>query len=133
MSTLARVPLDIALRSIALLVLAEGVAAIYSDSQPDDDGLGAGLTVMFLLLCAAAIWGLVDGFRRSSGRLCLIWSLTGVGVSVGLTLYSNLRYGDFSWTVLLSDLSTGLFFWAGLVALPAIGLGIVVTMTRERR
>ena len=58
MNTSLRILLDVAVRSVTLLVLSEAVAALYAASEPNDDGLGTGLTVMFVLVCAAAGWGL---------------------------------------------------------------------------
>ena len=95
-----RVLLDLTVRSVALLVLSETVAALYAAAEPNDDGLGAGLTVMFALVCAAAGWGLWDGFHRSPVGLCVTWVTIGLVVSIGTTLYSQLRYGDWSWAEL---------------------------------
>ena len=127
-----RVSLDIALRSVALLVLTEGVAALYAATTPDDDGLGTGLTAMFVLVCAAAGWGAWDGFHRSPGRLCVTWLATGAAVSIGTTVYSHLRWDEWSWSLLAGDLSSGFAFWAGLVFVPAIACGIVQSATRHR-
>lgn len=120
-----RVVLDIALRSLALLVVSETVAALYAASNPSDDGLGTGLTAMFVLACAAAGWGVWDGFHRGPARLCVTWAVTGLVVSLGTTLYSHLRYGEWSWSELAHDLSDGLIFFACLVAVPAVVCGIV--------
>lgn len=129
MNTLMRL-LDTAIRSVALLVVSEAVAEIYAATEPDDDGLGTGLTVMFVLVCAGASWGLRDGFRHSPARLCLTWVTTGLVVSLGSTLYSHLRFGEWSWSTLATDLSSGLVFWAGLIFVPAIGCGIAGSATR---
>ena len=131
MNTSIRTALDVALRSIVLLVLTEGVAELYADSNPGDDGLGTGLTAMFVLACAAAGWGLWDGFRRSPARLCVTWVLTGVVVFLGSTVYRHLRFGDGSWSDLAHDLTSGLFFWSALVFVPAIICGIGQSATRR--
>ena len=130
MNTPMRVSLDIAVRSAALLALTEGVAAIYSAKTPDDDGLGTGLTAMFALVCAAACWGMWDGFHRSPGRLCVTWLATGAVMSLGTTIYSLVRWDGWSWSVLASDLSSGFAFWTGLVFVPAIACGIVQSALR---
>lgn len=131
MNTSMRVVLDIAFRSIALLVLSEGVAEIYAKAEPNDDGIGTGLTVMFVLVCAAASWGFWDGFHRSPARLCVTWVTTGLVVSLGQTLYLHLRAGEWSWSELSHNLSGGLVFWASLIVVPAIIFGIVQSATRH--
>ena len=131
MKTSLRVLLDVALRSVALLVLSEAVSALYSATTPDDDGLGGGLTVMFMLVCAASGWGLWDGFRRGPGRLCVTWAATGLIVSLGTILNSLLRYGEWSWSELAHDLSGDLVFWAGLVFVPAMLCGIGQSAARR--
>lgn len=131
MNASLRVLLDIALRSVALLVLSEAVAALYAAAEPTDDGIGTGLTAMFALVCAAATWGLWDGFHRSPVRLCVTWVMTGLVVSVGTTLYSHLRFGEWSWSDVANDLTSGLVFWAGLIFVPAIICGIVQSATRR--
>lgn len=83
MNTPVRVLLDIAFRSVAVLVLSKAVAAIYAAAEPNDDGLGTGLTAMFVLVCAAVSWGLWDGFHRSPVPLCVTWVMTGIAVSLG--------------------------------------------------
>ena len=123
--------LDIALRSVALVVLTEVVAEAYAAGNPDDDGLGTGLTAMFALVCAAAIWGLWDGFRRSPARLCVTWLATGFVVSLGSTVYRHLRFDEWSWSELARDLPDGLVFWAALVFVPAILSGIVQSASRR--
>ncbi len=130
MNSSLRVVLDIALRSVALLVLTEVVAALYSAAEPDDDGLGTGLTAMFVLVCAAALWGVWDGFHQGPVRLCVTWVVTGLLVSLGTTAYSYLRYGG-SWSEFGHDLTGGLVFWAGLVFVPAIVCGIIQSATRR--
>jgi hypothetical protein len=132
MSTPVRTLVDIALRSVALLVLVEGVAELYAATNSDDDGLATGLTAMFALAYAAAMWGLWAGFHRRPVPLCVTWVVTGLVVSIGSTVYSHLRFGEWSWSVLADDLRGGLVFWAGLVAVPAIVCGIVQSLSRRR-
>jgi Na+-translocating ferredoxin:NAD+ oxidoreductase RnfE subunit len=131
MNTSLRVLLDLAVRSVTLLVLSEAVAALYAAAEPNDDGLGTGLTVMFVLVCAAAGWGLWDGFHRSPVRLCVTWVTIGLVVSIGTTLYSQLRFGEWSWAELATDLSSGLVFWASLIFVPAILCGIGQSSARR--
>ena len=131
MNTLLRVLLDMAVRSITLLVLSEAVAALYAAAEPNDDGLGTGLTVMFVLVCTAAGWGLWDGFHRSPVRLCVTWVTIGLVVSIGTTLYLHLRFGEWSWAELANDLSSGLVFWASLIFVPAIVCGIGQSAARR--
>jgi hypothetical protein len=131
MNPSVRVTLDIALRSAVLLVMSEVVAALYASANPEDDGIGTGLTVMFLLACAGALWGLWDGFHQGPARLCVTWIITGLLVSVGTTLYSDLRFGEWSWSVLAQDLHNGVGFFAGLVFVPAIICGIAQSATRR--
>lgn len=125
MKTSLRVLLDVALRSTVLIVLSEAVAEMYGAANPSDDGLGTGLTTMFALACAAAGWGIWDGFHRGPLRLCVTWVTSGLLVSLGSTLYSHLRYGEWSWSELANDLPNGLVFFAGFVFVPAIFCGIV--------
>lgn len=132
MNTSVRLLLDVVVRSVVLVALTEGVAATYAANAPDDDGLATGLTAMFALACAAALWGVWDGFHRSPGRLCVTWVATGVLVTVGVTGWTQLESDSFSWSVLAGDLGTGLWFWAGLVAAPAIVCGIVQSATGRR-
>lgn len=131
MNSSVRVILDIAFRSVALLVLSEGVAELYAAGNPTDDGLGTGLTVMFVLVVAAVSWGLLDGFRHGPLRLCVTWVSTGFVVALASTIYHHLRFGEWSWSALASDLSSGLGFWAGLIFVPAIGFGIVQSASRH--
>ena len=130
MKNLARVLLDVALRSVSLVVVSEAVAEIYGATSPSDDGLGTGLTAMFALVCAAGGWGIWDGFRRDPLRLCVTWAATGLMVSLGSTVYSHARFGPWSWSELARDLPDGLLFWAGLVAVPAVLCGIGQSATR---
>jgi hypothetical protein len=132
MNNSLRVLLDSILRSVALLVLAESVAWRYAAANPSDDGIGTGLTVLFLLICAAALWGLWDGFHRGPVRLCVTWVVTGLVVSLGLTVYSDLQSGEWSWSVLAHDLTNGLAFVAGLIFVPAIICGVVQSAARHR-
>ena len=128
MNTSVRLVLDIALRSAVLLALTEVVAATYAAKNPEDDGLGTGLMAMFAMACAAALWGVWDGFHRGPVQLCVTWVATGLLVSLGTTVYSHLRYGEWSWSVLADDLASGLFFFAGLVFVPAIVSGIAQSL-----
>ena len=131
MNAPTRVVLDIVLRSAVLLFLTEGVAELYASSHPEDDGIGTGLTVMLLLVCACAGWGLWDGFHRSPVRLCVTWVVTGAVVWLGSTVYRQLRYGDWSWSELVHDLPGDLIFWSSLVFVPAIVCGIAQSATRR--
>ncbi len=131
MTASLRVLLDISVRSVAIIVLSEVVAELYSDANPGDDGLGTGLTVMFALACAGAGWGLWDGFHRGPARLVVTWVVTGLVVSLGSTLYRHLRFDDGSWSDLANDLASGLVFWAGLIFVPAIVCGIAQSATRR--
>ena len=132
MSSLVRTVLDILARSVVLVALTEGVAELFFAANPDDDGLGTGLTAMFALVCAAAAWGLWDGFHRRPLRLCLTWAGVGALVFVGLTVFADLRYDRFSWSALADDLSDGLAFWTLLVFVPAVLLGILPSVLRRR-
>ncbi len=129
MNTSLRLVLDIAVRSVTLVVLTEAVAATYAAKTPDDDGLGTGLMAMFALVCAAALWGVWDGFHRGPLQLCVTWVATGLLVSLGTTVYSHLRWDEWSWSVLADDLLSGLFFWAALVCVPAVVSGIAQSLT----
>ncbi len=126
MSLLLRTIFDIVLRAAVLVAITEGAAALYAQSNPDDDGLGTGLTAMFVLVAAAGLWGIWDGFRRRPLRLCTTWVVTGLIVSVATTVVSN-TMGDeaFDRSVFIADLRSGLLFWAALVFVPAIAGGIV--------
>jgi hypothetical protein len=130
MNSSLRVVLDIVLRTVALLVLIEVVVALYSAAEPTDDALGTGLTALFALVCAAALWGVWDGFHQGPVRLCVTWVVTGLLVSLGTTAYSYLRYGG-SWSEFVQALGNGLVFQAGLVFVPAIVCGIAQSATRR--
>ncbi|MBM9459585.1 hypothetical protein JK386_06695 [Nocardioides sp. zg-536] len=121
----------IAVRSLLLLVLAEGIAEIFNVAVTDDDGLGTGLTVMFALVCAAGAWGMWDGFHRKPLALCVSWVVIGLLVTVGMTLYSHLRDDEWSWAVLSEDLTSGLGFWSALIFVPAIACGILPAFIRR--
>jgi hypothetical protein len=123
--------LAIAIRSVVLVGVSAGVAALYSRAHPDDDGLGTGLTVMMLLLVLSAIWGLVDGFRRGPVDLCVVWVVVGVVWRTATTITADLGHGSVDWSVVAQDLRSGLLFWAALVFVPAIGCGILSASIRR--
>jgi hypothetical protein len=128
-----RVTVAVLIRSITLAGLTQGAAYLYAESHPEDDGLGTGLTAMALLVGMAAVWGLIDGLRRTLPELCVTWVVVGLVTAVATTLFADLPHGPVDWTVILADLRDGLGFWAALVYVPAIGCGLAPALTHRPR
>ena len=113
-----RVIVDIAVRAVGLVVLAEGAIAVDSALTPTDDALATGLTLLFVLVCGGAMWGLWDGLRRTWLRVCITWVAAGALVSVGVV-----RSLD-AW----SDIA----LVAVLVAVPALAFGLLASVLSQR-
>jgi predicted membrane channel-forming protein YqfA (hemolysin III family) len=131
MNTSLRMVLDIALRSFVLVAASQVVAELYARANPDDDGLGTGLTVMALMVALAGAWGLVDGFRRPLAHLCVTWIVVGLVTSAVTTVYAGTQeQGPVDWSVVVADLQGGLLFWAALVFVPAVLAGALASLAR---
>jgi len=129
--TFLRTSAAILIRTVALVALTQGAAQLYAAQHPEDDGLGTGLTAMALMAGVAAVWGLIDGFRRSLPELCVTWVVVGLLSAVATTLFADLPHGPVDWWAVLADLRDGLGFWAALVYVPAIGCGIAPALSHR--
>ena len=134
MSFFVRLPLDVAIRIAALVALDWAFARLYEAVVPPPVGadIGEGLLGFMLTMTAAAVWAAVDGRNRSFRRLAVTWVIVGVAAGIAMTAGTQLDgYAPPDWTVFRSDLRDVAPFLAGLVIVPALGAGGLVTALRR--
>jgi hypothetical protein len=110
------------------------VRVLLSDEKGDAN-IGVGLLAFALLIVAAGIWGLRDGFLLALGEAALAWC--GAAFAVGLTAASPLIFEDsgLGLGVLLADFAGLVVIVSAMVALPAItgaAIGSAVATTRRQ-
>jgi len=111
------------------------VRFLMSEGQGDAN-IGIGLLAFGLLLVAAGVGGLVDGFRLPAGQAVLIWCCT--APAVGLTVAAPLLVEEtgMDLAVLLEDLAGMVVFVSVLVAVPAVtsvAIGSAIATSRAQR
>ncbi|MXG91376.1 hypothetical protein [Nocardioides flavescens] len=125
-----RLPAQVLVRSVALTAVS--LAFQQGWVTASDDPVGQGLTALAALVAIAAAWGAVDGWRHTASAVVVPWLLTGVVVAGASSFTVQLGHG-FDLAIALSDLATGLPFLTGLVAVPGITAGAVVSLVRPPR
>jgi hypothetical protein len=127
---------DTLVRSIALLLALGGYYLLLPHLFESDSGvaIGAGLIAFGAIVVVSAVWGLVDGRRRSFRDLALVWAAVsvvfGLAWAVGLALTGEDSSMSAS-ELFVHDLGL-LPFTIGLVVVPAVVGGALGQATAGR-
>ncbi|GIL34786.1 hypothetical protein [Phycicoccus sp. DTK01] len=111
-------------RTAALAVLAWAALTLVERLSGPTVGanIGAGLAAMLAVAVAALVWGTVDGLRaRAAGPVLARWGVVAVLAVPVFTAAGQLGAPTaFDWGLWATETVVGGWFWAVLVAVPAL-------------
>ncbi|MBT9256822.1 hypothetical protein KMZ32_13190 [Phycicoccus sp. MAQZ13P-2] len=124
-------------RTAALAVLAWAALTLVERLSGPTVGanIGAGLAAMLVAAVTALVWGVVDGLRAgAAGPVIMRWGVVAVLAVPVFTAAGQLGAPTaFDWGLWATETVVGGWFWAVLVAVPAlVGAAVGVGLSGRR-